>query len=149
MPVPGAVFGDQDAVPVLGGKLVSGIELAMPSGATCAPRLSTGGVNSEHSLTHRELCILQVALVAVRIAEVLAELGDVIELVARHVVAQPVAGVLGEPVFSAARIDVAADAAAGRRAPRFSALPVLGSTRRICDTLVGGTPMLKGGPNEI
>ena len=28
-----------------------------------------------------------------------------------------------------------------------SALPVLGSTRRICDRLVGGNPMLKGGPN--
>ena len=30
---------------------------------------------------------------------------------------------------------------------QISALPVFGSTRRICDTLVGGMPMLKGGPN--
>ena len=30
---------------------------------------------------------------------------------------------------------------------QVSALPVFGSTRRICDALVGGMPMLKGGPN--
>jgi len=30
---------------------------------------------------------------------------------------------------------------------QVSALPVFGSTRRICETLVGGMPTLKGGPN--
>src|SRR5215475_4480843 len=30
---------------------------------------------------------------------------------------------------------------------QISAFPVLGSTRRICETLVGGMPTLKGGPN--
>jgi hypothetical protein len=30
---------------------------------------------------------------------------------------------------------------------QISALPVLGSTRRTCERLVGGRPMLKGGPN--
>src|SRR2546421_12974759 len=32
---------------------------------------------------------------------------------------------------------------------QISALPALGSTRRICDTLGGGMPTLKGGPNGM
>src|ERR1700684_756086 len=49
---------------------------------------------------------------AIGITEVLAELRDHVQLVARHVVADPIARILGEPVFSGARIDVAADAVA-------------------------------------
>ena len=47
----------------------------------------------------------------------LADLRDHVELVARHVVADPVARVLGEPVLAGARIDVAADAVADAERP--------------------------------
>ena len=49
----------------------------------------------------------------------LARLRDHVELVARQVVAYPVACVLGEPVFSGARIDVAADAVANAERDQF------------------------------
>ena len=42
----------------------------------------------------------------------LTDLGDVVELVAWNIIAEPVAGVLGEPVIAGPRIDVAADAIA-------------------------------------
>ncbi len=70
-------------------------------------------------VTHRKLRIGSVALVAIGVAEVLADLRNHVELVARHVVAHPVAGVLGEPVLSGARIDVAADAVANTERPDF------------------------------
>ena len=47
----------------------------------------------------------------------LADLRDHVELVARHVVADPVAGVLREPVSPGTRIDVAADAVADAERP--------------------------------
>ena len=49
----------------------------------------------------------------------LADLRNHVELVARHVVAHPVARVLGEPVFAGARIDVAADAVANAERDQF------------------------------
>src|SRR5205823_12188459 len=61
---------------------------------------------------HREFRIGHVTLVAIGITKMLAELRDHVELVARGVVAHPVAGVFREPVFSGPRIDVAADAVA-------------------------------------
>src|SRR6267378_2487229 len=104
VPVPGPVFGDEDVVLVLGGELVAGIELH-------AER-SDVGAEIEHRrgefrtlVTHRKLRRGSVALVAIGVAEVLADLRNHVELVARHVVAHPVARVLGEPVLSAARID--------------------------------------------
>src|SRR6478672_1588456 len=51
-------------------------------------------------------------------ARLLPDLVDHVELVARQVVADPVARILGEPVFSSARIDVAADRVGAPRAPR-------------------------------
>ena len=69
----------------------------MPSGATCGAELDHRRRELRALVSHAELRIRHVALVAVRIAEMLADLGDVIELVARHVVAEPVARVLGEP----------------------------------------------------
>src|SRR5258706_1906473 len=118
VPVPGPVFGDEDVVLVLGGELVAGIELH-------AER-SDVGAEIEHRrgefrtlVTHRKLRIGSVALVAIGVAEVLAGLRNHVELVARHVVAHPVARVLGEPVLSGARIDVAADAIANTERPDF------------------------------
>src|SRR6201996_8437854 len=111
MPVPGAVLGDQDGVLIVGGKLAAGIELH-------AER-SHMGAEIEHRrgelralVTHREFWIRGVALVAMRIAEILAELADHVELVARQIIAHPVTGVFREPVAAAARIDIAADAVA-------------------------------------
>src|ERR1700750_2206434 len=92
----------------------------MPSGATCAPRLSTGGVNSEHWWPISNFVSRQIALVTIRIAKMLPDLVDHVELVARQIVADPVAGVLGEPVFAGAGIDVAADAVADAQRPDFS-----------------------------
>src|SRR6476620_6223320 len=111
MPIPGAVFGDEDVVLVLGGKLVAGIELHAERGHM---RAEIGYRRRELRalVTHREFRIRHVALVAIGITKMLADLGDHVELVARGVVAHPVAGVFGEPVFSGARIDVAADAVA-------------------------------------
>src|SRR6267378_2582415 len=111
MPVPRAVFGDQDAVLVLGGKLAAGVELHAERSHVGAELQHRRG-ELRTFVTHRELWIRQVALMAVRIAEVLAELRDHVELVARYIVAHPVTGVFGEPVLAAARIDIAADAVA-------------------------------------
>jgi hypothetical protein len=83
-----------------------------------------------------------------RLAEMLAHPVDHVELVARRIVVQPVARILGEPVFAAPGIDVAADRVAHAERPGFR-IAGLGSTRRICETLVGGIPMLKGGPNGM
>src|SRR5262249_40744390 len=70
-------------------------------------------------VAHRELRIRNVALVAIRITEMLADPGDMVELVARYVVAEPVARILGEPVVAGARIDVAADAVAHAKRDDF------------------------------
>src|SRR3984957_324918 len=111
MPVPGAVFGDQDVVLVVGGKLVAGVELHAERSHVRAEIEHRRG-EFRALVTHRKLRVRRVALVAVGIAEMLAQLRDHVELVARHVVAHPVAGVFGEPVFAVARIDVTADAVA-------------------------------------
>jgi len=51
-------------------------------------------------------------LVAVGIAEILPELGNVIELVARSVLSEPIACILGEPVVADTKNNIAADAIA-------------------------------------
>src|ERR1700730_15739489 len=119
MPVPRAVFGDQDRVLVLGGKLVAGIELHAERSHMRAEIEHRRG-EFRTFVTHREFRIRQVALMAIGIAEVLADLGDHVELVARQIVADPVARVLGEPVFAGARIYVAAAAVANAERPDFS-----------------------------
>src|SRR5258707_11040420 len=111
MPVPGAVFGDEDVVLVLGGELIAGVELHAERRHMRA-EIEDGRGELRALVTHREFRIRQIALVAIGIAEMLADLRDHVELVTRDVVAHPVAGVFREPVFSAARIDVAADAVA-------------------------------------
>src|SRR6185312_16641299 len=63
-------------------------------------------------VTHREFRIRDVAFVAIRIAEMFAHPRDHVELVARRVVAQPVARILGKPVFPRTWIDIATDAVA-------------------------------------
>ena len=60
-------------------------------------------------------------------ARLLPDLVDHVEFVARQVVADPVARILGEPVFSSARIDVAADRVAH---PERPGLGVAGEDRR-------------------
>src|SRR3984957_1246122 len=118
MPVPGTVFGDQNVVLVVGGKLIAGVELHA--------EWCDVGAEIEHRwgefrtfVTHRKFGIRSVALVAIGIAEMLADLRDHVELVARHVVADPVARVFGEPVFAGARIDVAAHAVADAKRHQF------------------------------
>src|SRR5882762_201149 len=71
MPVPRAVFGDQDTVLVLGGKLAAGIELHAER-SHMRTEIEHGRREFRTFVTHRELRIRQVALVAIRIAEVLA-----------------------------------------------------------------------------
>src|ERR1700692_3940929 len=119
MPVPRTVLGDQDRVLVVGGKLVAGIELHAERSHMRAEIEHRRG-EFRNFVTHREVRIRQVALMAIGIAEVLADLGDHVELVARQIVADPVARVLGEPVFAGARIDVAADAVPNAERPDFS-----------------------------
>src|SRR5260370_5114090 len=118
MPVPRAVLGDQNAVLVLGGKLIAGVELHAERSHMRA-EIEHRRCEFRTFVTHRELRIRQVALVAIGIAEVLAELRDHVELVARQVVADPVAGVFGEPVFAGARIDIAADAGTDAERDQF------------------------------
>src|SRR5450432_3023876 len=91
VPVPGAVFGDEDVVLVLGGELVAGIELHAERSHMRAKIEHRRG-EFRTFVTHRKLRIRQVALVAIGIAEMLAELRDHVELVARDVVAHPVTG---------------------------------------------------------
>ena len=59
-------------------------------------------------------------MMTVRIAKMFADLGDVVELVARQVVAEPVARILAEPVIAGTRVDVATDAVANSERHRFS-----------------------------
>ncbi|MGY4432102.1 hypothetical protein ACVWWO_004579 [Bradyrhizobium sp. F1.13.1] len=93
---------------VLGRELVAGIELHAERSD-----VSTEVQHRRRELgafvAHRELGIRQVTLVAVGIAEVLADLADHVQLVRGQIVADPVAGILGEPELAGARIDVAAD----------------------------------------
>src|SRR5262249_52616311 len=70
-------------------------------------------------VAHSEFRIRNVALMAIRIAKMFADLGDVIELVARNVVAQPIARVLAEPVIAGAGIDIAANAVANAKGDDF------------------------------
>ena len=97
-------------------------------------------------VAHRKLRVRHVALVAIGIAEMLAELRDHVELVTRHVVADPVAGILGEPVFARARIDVAADAVADAERHQFG-VAGLGIDATDLRQAGGRNPDVKGGPN--
>ena len=81
------------------------------------PEIDDGRREFRALVTHREFRVRHIALVAIGIAEMLADLRDHVELVARHVVADPVAGILREPVTPGARIDVAADAVADAERP--------------------------------
>src|SRR5690348_1237458 len=111
VPVPRTVLGDEDPVLVLSRELVAGVEFHAERRDMVAEvhhrRREFGAF-----VAHAELRIDDVALVAIGVAEVLAEVGDMIELVARLVVAQPVTGVFAKPEIAGTRIDRAADAVA-------------------------------------
>src|SRR6478672_12365511 len=137
MPVPGAVFGDEDVVLVLGGELIAGIKL---HAERCYMRAEIKDGRSELRtfVAHREFVVRQIALVTIGIAEMLTDFRDHVELVAREIVADLVAGVFREPVLSGARIDIAADAVADAERPGLGIAGI---------RIVGGMPTLKGGPN--
>ena len=105
------MFGDEDVVLVLGRKLAAGVELH-PQRRHMRAEVQHRRRELRALVTHCEFRIFHVALMAMRISKMLAKPRDHIELVARHVVADPIAGVFSEPVFAGARIDVAADAVA-------------------------------------
>src|ERR1700755_2657772 len=105
------MLGDEDAVLVLRGELASGVELHAQRRYVGA-ELDDGRRELGTFMSHAEDRIDHVALVTVRIAEMLAQLRDVVELVARQIVTYPVARVLAEPQVAGAGIDRAADAVA-------------------------------------
>src|SRR3982074_3834531 len=78
MPVPRAVFGDQDRVLVLGGKLLAGIELHAERSHMRA-EIEHRRCEFRTLVTHRELRSRQVALMAIGITKVLAYLRDHVE----------------------------------------------------------------------
>src|SRR5947207_9142473 len=105
------MLGDEDVVAVFRRKHLAGVEF----------HAKRGGMGPEIEHRRRELGagvaervdrIQYVALVTIRIAEMLAEPRDAVELVARGIVAEPIAGILGEPQLAGARIDVTADTVA-------------------------------------
>eukprot|EP01035_Chromulina_nebulosa_P000957 gene958-1300_t len=112
------MLGDEDVVLVLSGEHAAGIELHAERGDVGAEiqhrRRELGAL-----VTHGEFRVRHIALVAIGIAEVFAHLRDHVELVARQVVADPVAGVFGEPVFAGAWIDIAANAVAHAERNQF------------------------------
>ena len=81
----------------------------MPSAATWAPSLAAGARELAARALRAELRIGRVALVAERIAEVLAGARHAIELVGRQIVAEHVAAVVGEPERAVDRAPVEAD----------------------------------------
>src|SRR5438132_1913264 len=109
--VPRAVLGDEDAAAVLLGKHPAGVE----------PHADGGDVRAELSSRRRELAartsgvvlwIADAVAVAERKPEVLADLRQMVQLVGRLIVAEPVAAVVGEPQVAGRRIEVEADAVA-------------------------------------
>jgi hypothetical protein len=109
VPLPRPVFGDEDIVLVLCRELIAGVELHA--------KRSHVGAQIDHRrreltafVAHREFRVGNIALMAMRIAGILPQPADVIELVTWCVVAQPVACILGEPVVAGTWIDIAADA---------------------------------------
>src|SRR5262249_26854100 len=73
MPIPRAVFGDQDVVLILGRKLIAGIELHAERRDVSA-EIERRRSKFRALVTHGELRIRQIALVAIGITEVLADL---------------------------------------------------------------------------
>src|SRR5262249_6284541 len=138
-PVPRAVLGEEDAVLVLGREHVAGVELHAERRDVRA-ELDHGRGELGALVAHTELGIGDVALVAVGIAEVLTHARDVVELVGRNVVAQPVAGVFAEPQITGSRVDGAADAIAHAQRHELGAAglgidpaPLPGAGRRDAD----------------
>ena len=64
------------------------------------------------SAPSRNRCRLYIALVAIRLAEILAELGDAIELVVGQIFRKPIAAIVGEIQFLGLWIPIEADAVA-------------------------------------
>src|SRR5216684_4705630 len=106
--VPRAVPRDEDRVAILGGEHLSGIEA----------HAERGGMRAEQR--HRrlelaaraapaELIVGNIALMAIGVAEMLARLGDPVELVVRQLLRQPVAAVVGEVELLGHRMEIEAD----------------------------------------
>src|SRR2546422_4889703 len=91
-PVPGAALGEEGAVLVLGGEHRARVELHAVAGHVRA-RLDERRRELAAGAPLAELGVGDVALVAVREAEVQTLLRCDVEAVARHVLAQPIAGV--------------------------------------------------------
>ena len=105
--VPGAVARDEHRAAVLGREHLSLIEgHAQRRGVWAQQRGGLGVVGA--ALAPAEFRIEDVALVAVRIAEVLVGLGHHVELVVGQVLGEPVAPVVGEPEVAGLRIEVEA-----------------------------------------
>src|SRR6266542_5518840 len=110
-PVPGAALGEKGAVLVLGREHRARVEVDAVSGHV-RPRLEERRYELRARAPLAELWVEDIALVAVRVAEVQALLRCDVEAVARHVVAQPVAAVGGEVELLGHRVPVEAHAVA-------------------------------------
>ena len=84
----------------------------MPSAAVCGPSRPTGGGEVAAGMSPAEFGVGDIALIAIRRAEMLADLGQAIEFVLRHVFRHPVAAVVGEIELLGFRMPVEADGVA-------------------------------------
>ena len=119
-PVPGTVAGDNNLVAILSREHGAGVE----------PHAERRGVRA-HQRDRRyvvlavvapaELDVGDIALMAIRLAEIQAELGDAVELVVGQVLRQPVAAVVGEVELVRLRIPVEADRVADAEGDLFGA----------------------------
>lgn len=126
------MFGDEDAVAVLGGELAAGVEAHAERGDVRAELLRRWGEVAAGALC-AEFGVGDVAAVAVGKAEVQAGRGGAVQLVGRAVVAEPVAAVVGEPQFAAGGVPVEADAVAHAvgEGVRFAAVRAHAQDRRV------------------
>src|SRR4029077_17744405 len=94
-PVPRAVAGDEDLVAIFGRENGAGVE----------PHAERRGVRAHQrdrpykftaAMAPAEFGIGNIALIAIRRAEMLADLGDAVELVVGDIFRQPIAAVVGE-----------------------------------------------------
>lgn len=98
------------------------------------------------ALAPTELGVGEIALMAIRIAEViLARFADPVQFVVGHVLAEPVALVVGKPPLAGLRMEVEANVL---RTPIATVSPPLPSRfrRMIFACVSGGSQMLHGAP---
>ena len=117
----------------------------MPSVPACAPVSSAGLRELPAVLAPAELRVGEVALVAVREAEVLALLRDVVERIVGQILAEPVAAVVGVPELAVLRIEVEADGVAHAQRDVLDAAAVEVHARDLGEA-AAGSQMLHGAP---